>query len=243
MSRIPLPSEDDYDAYIIVDHREYELAIATGVAERLSPEHTLTAKETDDTILLGFQGQEFAVPLQFTPHDRYIMISSLAHLLREHYRFFLLESRLEDDTHYVLVADEASVNAWGALPGHLVPLELGYDYFHGIHVPYLGGEDSAPDFEQDRQNVRDASEAMSGFIEAILTGSLSDEAAAKLAALATEEPDENGVVEKRSQAEISAEIQKAFQAALDDPEVAGSLKELDDAMSELKSLVGGTEKP
>lgn len=156
------PSEEDDDAYIFIDHREEESFIAMAVSERLAPEHALEVKESDDGISVVHQGVEHAIPLQFSPHDRYTMISSLANLLAEDYRFFLLRPSLDSDTHGLLVARRSDVDGWGATPGHLVPLELGLDYFHDVRVPYLGGEIAAPRFSRAPADPRASAEAAEG---------------------------------------------------------------------------------
>lgn len=237
MTRSHIPQEDDEDAYIFIDHREEETFIASAISDRLAPEHALEVIEEDDSVSLAYQGQSYTVPLHYSPHDRYIMIASLAHLLREHYRFFLLKPSLDSDTHGLLVAGVGEVNGWPELPDYLVPLDIGYDYFHGIRVPYLGAEDSAPRFAQDRQQVEDSSAAMAGFVEAMLSGKMTDELAEKMASLAAVE------VQGRSQAEIAAEIKKSFSEALESPEAIEIRREQEAALANLRSLTDPPPKP
>lgn len=239
------PAEDDEDAYVFIDHREEEGWIANAVAERLDSAHRLAVHEDadDGQIELEYAGVRHPVPLQFSPHDRYVMISSLAHLLREHYRFFVLKPSLDSDTHGLLVAPAQAVTTWGAVPDHLEPLELGHDYFHDIRVPYLGGEDAAPEFTADSQRVRDGSAAMGGFVEALFTGKLSDAAAARLAALAARDPAARAADGAKSEAEIAAELQKELDGILRQPDMVADRKALDASLAELRALTGRPAKP
>lgn len=232
------PSETDEDAYIFIDHREEDASIATYVSERLDPAHALDVVEEDDeAVSVTFQGARHRIPLQVSRHDRYIMVASLAELLRGHYGFFLLEPSLGSDTHGLLVVPQSTADGWGGIPDHLVPLDRGYDYFNRIRVPYLGHEDSAPDFAADRERVSATQDAMSGLLEAMFSGKMTDEAAARIAAFSTTDPELKALREGRSQAEIAAELQKAFEETLQSPEVAAHKKEMDQAMADLQAAV------
>ncbi len=175
------PSESDEDACIFIDHRDDEESIVSAVAERISEE--LTPELDDEALYVVHAGERHRFPLQFSPHDRYIAISSLAMLLRKRYRFLLLKPSIDDDTQGLLVALVTDVEAWGELPEHLIPLDIGFDYFHDIRVPYLGGEGSAPNFLADRQQVQADSDAVGGFVDALFSGKMDESTAAKLAAM------------------------------------------------------------
>jgi hypothetical protein len=237
------PTEDDDSAYLFVDHREAETSIVEYVSERLSPEDALNAKDEADGISVLYRGQTYVIPLQMSTHDRYIMISSLAELLRERYQFFVLQPSLDGDTHGLLVATHGDVRNWGEAPSHLTALDLGYDYFNDIRVPYLNHEASAPEFAVQRERVGAAKNAMGGLIQAMFSGELDANAAAELAKAAMKDPKTREAASGQSEAEMAAEIQKAFNAALASPAVHANRLELDKAMADLKLLTGLVPKP
>src|SRR5262245_36242727 len=98
------PAPDDYDAYVTVDHRDPDEAIVEQVSDRLAAPDALTMTHIEGQLFVTFRGRQHRIPLTDTYHDRYVTISSLAELLREHYRFFLLETSMLSDTHELLVA-------------------------------------------------------------------------------------------------------------------------------------------
>jgi hypothetical protein len=237
------PLESDEDAYIFVDHRDEEASIVLSVSERLAEKHALQVEEDGELMSVIFQSKTYPIPLQISRHDRYIMISSLAELLREHYAFFLLKSSLDSDTHGLLVAAKSSASAWNPLPGYLVPLELGYDYFSAIRVPYLGNEDSAPSFSTDQERVNNARDAMGGFVAALFSGKLDNNAAAKIAALAAMDPALKTAAAGKSETEIARELQQFFDDALQSPEMLESRNEMDKSIANLRLLSSSPRKP
>lgn len=164
------PAADDDDAYVWVDHREEEVAIVELIAERLDEGDALTWREDGENLFVSYAGKEHRLPLTLTPHDRYVVISSLAALLAERYRFFLHKERLEDDTHGICVARASDVAAWGGVPAHLMSLELGVDYFspRAMRVPYLRKLDNNPNFAVERDAERSEREEAGRNIDAWL---------------------------------------------------------------------------
>jgi hypothetical protein len=247
MSAFPIfavpPAEDDSDAYVFIDHREEETSIVEYVSARLSPEDVLEVEEDEEQILVSHQGRVHPIPLQLSLHDRYIMISSLAELLRERYQFFLLRPSLGDDTHGLLVVSQSDVRSWDAVPDYLVALELGYDYFNGIRVPYLNQEACAPDFDVDRSRVVAGKDALGGLVQALFTGKMDANAAAEFARLALNDPEARKAIEGKSDAEVAAEIRQAFNDALASPDMEENRRELDKAMADLKALTRVPPKP
>ncbi|MBK8070687.1 MAG: hypothetical protein IPK34_01120 [Ramlibacter sp.] len=237
------PAEDDEDAYVFVDHREEETSIVEYVSAQLAPEDALEVDEDDGQITVRHRGQAHAIPLQFSPHDRYVMISSLAELLAGRYRFFVLKPSLDGDTHGLLVVPEADAQGWPTVPDHLLPLDKGYDYFGGIRVPYLNHEDAAPGFEEDRERVAAAKDAMGGLVQALFSGKLDASAAALLAQAAMKDPEARKAAEGKTEAELAAEIQQAFGEALSSPELAQNRREMDQALADLKALTNPPPKP
>ncbi|MDX2203034.1 MAG: hypothetical protein NW223_09800 [Hyphomicrobiaceae bacterium] len=234
------PHPDDEDAYIFVDHRDEEAGIVEQVAARLAPAHALAARDSGEDLLVSYGGAEYRIPLTISRHDRYVAISSLAELLEDDYRFFVLKPSLESDTHGLLVVPVAQARAWRTLPEHLVPLERGYDYFGRINIPYLHHEDAAPHFADESAAARAASNAMGRMIESLVTGKMDPAASTELAraAMLSREvrahPDFPKTI---SEGEIAAEIQKALGEAMHDPEVAQARREMDSAMQELHRLI------
>lgn len=101
------------------------------------------------------------LPLTFTRHDRYVALSSLAEVLKDKYSFWLVEGRLGDDTHGLLILShevalqlQAEHAEW--LAATLVPMQLGFDYFNEIKVPYLGHEDNNPEFVQQAEAINNS---------------------------------------------------------------------------------------
>jgi hypothetical protein len=165
----PLP--DDQDAYIWVDHRAEETEIIVEMSSRIHPADALIVGDcTEGGLPVTYRGMSLQIPLTGSPHDRYVAISSVAELLKERYRIFLLASSLSDDTHGMLVVSRFDAERWAPRPEHLVPLDLGYDYFHQIRVPYLGHPDAAPQFKVDQEHRAAERDVGSALIEMILSG-------------------------------------------------------------------------
>ena len=236
------PAADDDEAYIFIDHREEEESIVFSVSDRLAPADALDTR-CDETLFVTFRGQEHRIPLTISPHDRYVAVSSLAELLKDDYRFFVLVPSLNSDTHGLLVVPKSVAEAWNPLPEHLTPLELGFDYFGQIKVPYLYHEDGAPDFARESELQRDASGAFAQFLEAMLLKRRVDtETAAAFAKLVMREPkarEDLGLARDASEAEVTAKIMAELNAALQDAKVDEAFEEFDSAMQELWKLTGG----
>jgi hypothetical protein len=239
------PAADDEAAYIFVDHREEEASIVASVSERLAPADALATRD-DETLFVTFRGQEQRIPLTMSPHDRYVAVSSLAELLKDDYRFFVLVPSLESDTHGLLVAPRSVAKKWDPLPEHLAPLQLGFDYFGQIQVPYLHHEDSAPDFARESEFQREASGAYAQLLEAMLFKRNIDSAtAAAFAKFMMREPkakEEFGLSPDASEAEVTAKIKAEFEAALQDAKADGAFEEFDSAMQKLWKLTGRSPK-
>src|SRR5262245_42082032 len=182
------PAADDEEAYIFIDHREEEESIVLSVSERLAPADAL-ATRCDETLFVTFRGQEYRIPLTISPHDRYVAISSLAELLKDHYRFFVLLPSHGSDTHAVLVVPVAVAQGWGSLPEHLAPLRLGFDYFYELDVPYLNHEASAPNFARESEGARASTNAFSQWlVSGLFSGKADPDASAALAKAALLDP-------------------------------------------------------
>jgi hypothetical protein len=234
------PAAEDDNAYVYFDHREEEVSIIENVSTHLAPEHALTITGDDPDLFVTYRGDEYKIPLTISPHDRYVAVSSLAELLKDDYRFFVLVPSLDTDTHAVLVAPASQAAGWVPLPGHLEPLRLGFDYFSGIEIPYLNNEEAAPNFAAESDSARSSANAMSQLlVSAILGGKVDANASAELAKAAMTNPklrEHADFPKNMSEAEIAAEIQKAMKEALEDPEVVGHRRDIGEAMRELRNL-------
>jgi hypothetical protein len=236
------PAADDDDAYVFFDHRALESEIVGQVAERLAPGHALSAREDGEDVYVTYRGREHRLPLTISPHDRYVAVSSLAELLKDEYRFFVFLPSHDTDTHGLLVAHKSDADSWTALPEHLAPLQLGYDYLHQLRIPYLNHEDSAPNFARESVAGRAASEAWTNLlIYGVFTGKVEPNAVAALARLAMTDPrirEHPDFPRNLSEAEVAAEIRKAMSERLQEPEMKNSRREMDKAWQELRSLTG-----
>lgn len=238
------PAADDYDAYIFVDHRDHDELVIGLVSERLAAEDVLTPRRVDDEVLfVKFRGREHRIPLTNSYHDRYVTISSLAELLKEHYRFFLVGTFFESDSHGLLVAPLSQVRAWAALPEYLRELQLGYNYFSGMLVPYLNHEDSAPDFERDNLRFRATVDAQETFIRrALLEKKVDAGICAGFAKLVTPDPrmrEEAGLSPTASEAELSSVFYTVLCAVLEDPDQEKAFGDFHAAIRKIESLTGG----
>lgn len=89
----------------IIDWRSSEEEVIESVAAFIHPDTGVLRWREDEACggFLCWNGKEHKVPLTNTRHDRYVAISSVAHVLAEHYQFWLLKARLGGDTHSLLM--------------------------------------------------------------------------------------------------------------------------------------------
>jgi len=241
------PSADDDDAYIVIDRDDEESILVELIAERLAPEHELWVSQDGDDFRVTYGDEEHRIPLAISRHDTYIAISSLAELLKEDYRFFILVPSIGLDTHRLLVAPTTQVQAWGALPEHLKPLELGFDYFGGIKVPYLNHEASAPSFASESGALRAKSKAMTDLLASgILGGKVDTQASAALARALMADPNAKqqlGLPPNASEAEVAAQIEKMMAGAFTAPGMQSLRPAIAETMEEIRKLGGAPKKP
>lgn len=233
------PAEDDDDAYVHFDHRALESEIVEAVSKRLAPEHALIPREVhgSEELYVTYRGVEHKLPLTVTPHDRYVAISSIAELLKDHYRFFVLLPSHDTDTHAILVVPIAVAQEWRSLPEHIAPLRLGFDYFHGIAVPYLNNEDAAPNFARESGALASGSAFAGMLLSAIFSGKADPKAAAALAKdpATREHSPFSKDMKGMSEAEIAAEIQKQTEEALRHPQARQLSADIGRSMSTFQS--------
>jgi hypothetical protein len=237
------PGAEDDDAYVYFDHRALESEIVEAVSLRLAPEHALIPREVHggEELYVTYRGVEHKLPLTVTPHDRYVAISSIAELLKDHYRFFALLPSHDTDTHAVLVVPVAVAQGWSSLPEHLEPLRLGFDYFHGLDVPYLNHETSAPNFARESEAARAGTDAFSQYlVSSVFFGKSDPAAAAALAKAAMMDPkvrEHSQFPTGMSEAEVAAEIHKAMEEALQRPEMKESQDKISAAWTDLRTFM------
>lgn len=168
--------EELEDECVIVDHRSDDRETAESLAAFIHTDNgTLQWEEDDGNAYLSWRTARQRIPLTHTTHDRYVTISSVAYVLRESYDLWLLRDRLGDDTHSVLLlskADSAKLEAahprWSA--DTLERLELGYDYFNKIRVPFAGNEDHNPRFLEDAARVENERQEVLEAMKHLLRG-------------------------------------------------------------------------
>jgi hypothetical protein len=128
----------------------------------------------------------------------------------------------------------------------LKPLELGFDYFRGIKIPYLNHEDSAPSFASESGALRAKSKAMTDLlVSSVIGGKPDPKASAALAKALMADPNARqqlGLPQNASEAEVAAQIEKMMSGALQNPDVRSIRRELDGTMQELSKL-GPPKKP
>ncbi len=133
---------------IIIDWRECDDAIIELIAEKVSRTEQISAEFVGDELWVSFNDERHKLPLTMSGHDRYVTISSLAWLLRDKYDFWLLASNIEDDTHQILITstvESAKLNEEYKefVDNQLVQLQIGFDYFNCVDIPYLENENNA----------------------------------------------------------------------------------------------------
>lgn len=148
--RIPLATlvtldEDELsDALIWIDWRSLESEVVTGFSDELDDADALGMADEDDPRELMHLGTTYPIPLTESGRDRYVMIASIAQILKDRYTVFVhSDSYGGSDTHGFLVLPNAE--AAEALQRHAAwlsrtfePLPLGIDGFSGDAIAYLG---------------------------------------------------------------------------------------------------------
>jgi hypothetical protein len=148
--RIPLETlvtldEDELsDALIWIDWRSFESEVVTGFSDELDEADAIGMVDEDDPRELVLRGETYRIPLTESGRDRYVMIASVAEILKDRYSVFVHSDSYGDaDTHGFLVLTDAEAARarqhhaeW--LERSFEPLPLGIDGFSGKAIPYLG---------------------------------------------------------------------------------------------------------
>lgn len=153
-------AEDYNEAFGWIDWRSMEHEVIEAFAWQLDEGDELTYREDEDEgrVTPILNGVEYRVPLTFTGSDRYVMIHSLAEILKDRYEVFLEADSQQSDTHGVLVLPHAQAEVlrqrhaqW--MKNALEELQPGLDGFSGLQVPWVGHEDAAPEFAAKRAKM------------------------------------------------------------------------------------------
>lgn len=158
---------DDCSAQMIEGDR---LKVRTQVSD--SSAHSEAATSTDQEhfeLWIQFISKDITIeqriPLTQTRHDRYVLLSSLAVMLKGVYSIYLSTEHLQSDTHGIaLVKDTvfaaATAQEQQAFLEQFESMELGKDYFHGQLVPYLGAPNPNPNWELESETQSKAFESV-----------------------------------------------------------------------------------
>jgi hypothetical protein len=153
---VALDEEQRSEHFIWIDWRSFEVEVVEGAIQVLGEDGSLGFEEEDDEITVLYNGRRFEIPLTHTGSDRYVMISSMAEILKDKYVFWLDRGSAEGaDTHGLLLLTHAQSEElcrdhadWAA--EHLLAFEPGFDHFSGLKVPFLHHPDHNPDFVSQR---------------------------------------------------------------------------------------------
>ena len=139
------------DKLLWVDHRDDEESIVIWISEYLGLESTFFPIWRDDELYVSYNGKIDKIPLSMSRYDRYVAISSIAYLLKEKYETWLLRDCLDSDTHGMAIVPivNSDIANNKKIEDRFDKLVLGYDYFSGISVPYIGNLDNNPNFEKE----------------------------------------------------------------------------------------------
>jgi hypothetical protein len=240
---------DEYvhSSYIIVESSYESEFIPEQFSEHLAAEDVLTSDVDKETFTITYRGLTHTVPLSLTRHDVWITVSSIAKVIGEDYAVFIEQKSIGEESMLLFVAPRSALSAWGATPAHLVPMQLGIDYFTGtpsdgsaISIPFVGHD--VPGFAADREThaatVEGSKELMDALIGSIFTGKI-DEAKLQSAAKAlAQAPSVKAELGDRPASDIANELRTAFQGALSDPDLAKKSEDLRKDMNDLRALAG-----
>jgi len=152
-------SQDEIgDEFLWFGWLQQEEGLVTALGWKLKSHDNLIAEWRGDQFWISLNDEQHLFPLSCDEHNTYITISSIAHLLRKRYDFWLVKYLLSADMHALLITtksetEELVSNHSRAMSRWFIPLQLGHDYFSGIDVPYLHHENHNPLFEKQRDAI------------------------------------------------------------------------------------------
>lgn len=137
-----------------IDHRAEDRDVFESLQEIIA--RPFEYERVDETYAVSVGNEKHTIPLTGTRHDKYVIISSLAEIFKDECVFYLSDNSIEDDTHYIKVFENPESRQEIELFEYaFIPMKLGYDYFNGIDVPYLGHVDNNPDFEWEANQLNE----------------------------------------------------------------------------------------
>jgi hypothetical protein len=158
---------------IWVDHRAMEEEIVGDCSAQMTAGDRLKVRLGGDDesyelwvqFISNDQTVEHRIPLTESRHDRYVLLSSMAVLLKDQYSVYLSSTHLQDDTHGVALVKNtvfasASESVRQQFLAEFEPLEIGKDYFNNQLVPYLGAPDHNPTWQVESETQSQAFEQM-----------------------------------------------------------------------------------
>ena len=159
-----LDTDELEEQFAWFDWREDDRALVETFRSRLEDASSLGCVETENGITVRYRGESHAIPLTDTGSDRYVVLCSLAELLKDTHDVWLNKPFMEGDTHGFLVltksqSGELAEKHTGWVEQWLQPLNKGIDEFSGLKIPYLGHEERAAEFERAHRALEEAREA------------------------------------------------------------------------------------
>jgi uncharacterized protein YbaA (DUF1428 family) len=250
----PIPANDDNhpgedDAYVIVEHDSEEDGIVADVSRCLADGDGLEFRfnAASETYSVSYRGHDWPVPLAMSFHDRYITISSLAEILKDTYTFFFDTAFHGEGYHRLFIAANSTVAARGPLPRHLVPLQVGFDYFEGdpakgdvMRVPYTGHD--AADFaaaSAASMASREGSKAMiDAMLGAVFTGKIDDAKLRTVVETFKDDPKVKAAMAGQSVDASVANLRQGLGDVMKDPALSKDVAEARKAMDDLRAMTG-----
>lgn len=149
-----LEGEDANEVFAWVDWKAEEREVVEAFAEQLVDGDELAYREHDGRTTPIYNGVQYPVPLTGTGSDRYVMVFSLAEILKERYAVFRHADCLGDTHGFLLLTHEEAADLARRFPKwqrkHLETMSMGVDGFSGLDLPWYGHEDHAPHFTRKR---------------------------------------------------------------------------------------------
>lgn len=158
---VALDDEALQERFCWIDWRSEEREVVEGFSEYMTAEDALTCVDGEDARTIAWRGETFAIPLTESGSDLYVMIHSVAEIVKDRYTVWGDPESIDgSDTHGFLILSNAVSDALVAqhpawVAQHLRRLDPGMDEFNGIRVPWFGHETHNPDFEREHGALQD----------------------------------------------------------------------------------------
>lgn len=159
---LSLNKEELLDSFGWIDWRGAPDEIFDTFASQLDEDDNISCNEEEfqeDFFVLNYNGTEHRIQLTETESDCYVMICSLAEIIKDKYVVWLeKESAENSDTHGVLIVTKATsleltLNNSGWVNKHLLELTPGLDMFSGLKIPYYNNYQTNPQFKKQNKKI------------------------------------------------------------------------------------------